>query len=349
MRRLSISAVCVLQAIASGFQSGFDIIDQTGLPSGTVYPRLAGSSATGCEVGVGKRAGRARRRPPGAPLLQADRARREGARRGGGVLPVAAAGGEAAGGAGLIVLRWCDLVLRAAAPLVPSDIRRDWLREWRAEFAYARVTRAARLGQPMPLASLPRAAGAIVHAAWLRWDRWRIEMIWQDVKHALRTLKAQARLHRDRGRVDAGDRHRRDDRHLRRGERRVAAAAAVSQIPISSSASTRRSLKQPDRSAARCRRPTSPTGAATTRRSPSWPRSTAIRIALTGMGAAEQIPAGEVTGGFFAVMGTRAARSDAPSPTADDPMGGRDVVVLSHALWARRFGSNPAHRRAAAA
>ena len=40
MRRLSITAVCVLQAIAAGFQYGFDIIDQTQLPSGTVYPAL---------------------------------------------------------------------------------------------------------------------------------------------------------------------------------------------------------------------------------------------------------------------------------------------------------------------
>ena len=38
MRRLSITAVSVLQAIASGYQYGFDVIDQTGLPSGTVYP-----------------------------------------------------------------------------------------------------------------------------------------------------------------------------------------------------------------------------------------------------------------------------------------------------------------------
>ena len=86
------------------------------------------------------------------------------------------------------MLRWCDLVLRAAAPMVPYDIRRDWLREWRAEFAYT-AARAARLNKPMPIASLPRALGAIVHAAWLRWDRWRIEMIWQDIKHALRSLK----------------------------------------------------------------------------------------------------------------------------------------------------------------
>ena len=40
MRRLSVAAVGVLQAVASGFEYGFDVIDATGLPSGTVYPAL---------------------------------------------------------------------------------------------------------------------------------------------------------------------------------------------------------------------------------------------------------------------------------------------------------------------
>jgi PadR family transcriptional regulator, regulatory protein PadR len=41
MRRLSFTAVSVLQAIANGYHYGFDVIDQTGLPSGTVYPALS--------------------------------------------------------------------------------------------------------------------------------------------------------------------------------------------------------------------------------------------------------------------------------------------------------------------
>lgn len=41
MKRLSITAVSVLQAIAGGYEYGFDVIDQTGLPSGTVYPALS--------------------------------------------------------------------------------------------------------------------------------------------------------------------------------------------------------------------------------------------------------------------------------------------------------------------
>lgn len=41
MRRMSITAISVLQAIANGYEYGFDIIDSTGLPSGTVYPALS--------------------------------------------------------------------------------------------------------------------------------------------------------------------------------------------------------------------------------------------------------------------------------------------------------------------
>ena len=38
---LGLAAVRVLQAIAGGYEYGFDIIDATGLPSGTVYPALS--------------------------------------------------------------------------------------------------------------------------------------------------------------------------------------------------------------------------------------------------------------------------------------------------------------------
>ena len=38
--RLSLSATVILQAVGNGYQYGFDIMDLTGLPSGTVYPAL---------------------------------------------------------------------------------------------------------------------------------------------------------------------------------------------------------------------------------------------------------------------------------------------------------------------
>ena len=37
---LSFAAAVVLQAVANGYLYGFDVIDVTGLPSGTVYPAL---------------------------------------------------------------------------------------------------------------------------------------------------------------------------------------------------------------------------------------------------------------------------------------------------------------------
>lgn len=40
MTFLSYSATVILQSLANGYKYGFDIMDVTGLPSGTVYPAL---------------------------------------------------------------------------------------------------------------------------------------------------------------------------------------------------------------------------------------------------------------------------------------------------------------------
>jgi DNA-binding PadR family transcriptional regulator len=40
-KSLSVSALLVLHAVARGTAHGFDIIDTTGLPGGTVYPALS--------------------------------------------------------------------------------------------------------------------------------------------------------------------------------------------------------------------------------------------------------------------------------------------------------------------
>jgi len=41
MKHLSVAALSVLHAVARGTAHGFDIIDATGLPGGTVYPALS--------------------------------------------------------------------------------------------------------------------------------------------------------------------------------------------------------------------------------------------------------------------------------------------------------------------
>ena len=40
MKRITYPAACVLQALSRGNSYGFDIMEVTGLPSGTVYPML---------------------------------------------------------------------------------------------------------------------------------------------------------------------------------------------------------------------------------------------------------------------------------------------------------------------
>jgi len=40
-RPLGYATLAILQALADGHRYGFDVIDHTGLPSGTVYPALA--------------------------------------------------------------------------------------------------------------------------------------------------------------------------------------------------------------------------------------------------------------------------------------------------------------------
>lgn len=47
---LSYSAAVILQAVASGYRYGFDVMDVTGLPSGTVYPALRRMEQAGMVV-----------------------------------------------------------------------------------------------------------------------------------------------------------------------------------------------------------------------------------------------------------------------------------------------------------
>jgi DNA-binding PadR family transcriptional regulator len=80
MGSLSYTALFVLQALAQGHRFGFDIMDATRLPSGTVYPALRRLEALGLvasaweDDGQARRANRPRRRnyqltPPGRAQL----------------------------------------------------------------------------------------------------------------------------------------------------------------------------------------------------------------------------------------------------------------------------------------
>jgi PadR family transcriptional regulator PadR len=80
-RSLGYATLAVLQALADGHGYGFDVIDHTGLPSGTVYPALATLTRRGLVTSrweadaVAQAEGRPRRRyyevtPDGARTLE---------------------------------------------------------------------------------------------------------------------------------------------------------------------------------------------------------------------------------------------------------------------------------------
>lgn len=64
--RLTYPTTLVLQALLRGHHHGFDIMDATALPSGTVYPILRRLEAEGCVRSQWEEEGRARQeqRPP---------------------------------------------------------------------------------------------------------------------------------------------------------------------------------------------------------------------------------------------------------------------------------------------
>src|SRR5437773_9747491 len=63
---LSHSAAAILQALANGYRYGFDVMDITGLPSGTVYPALRRLEQSGLIASKWEAGGIAQRelRPP---------------------------------------------------------------------------------------------------------------------------------------------------------------------------------------------------------------------------------------------------------------------------------------------
>jgi putative ABC transport system permease protein len=64
-------------------------------------------------------------------------------------------------------------------------------------------------------------------------------------------------------------------------------------------------------------------------------------VNLTGVDDPERIPSALVTGSFFDTLGVRASIGRTLIP-GDDTEGNDDVVVISHKLWQRRFGGDPA-------
>ncbi len=87
-----------------------------------------------------------------------------------------------------LLFRFSLALVAAVRFLAPEPERYDWLREWQGELWYRRQGEMSwRRGARSGGALLVRALGAIPHALWLRAQEWRLEMLIQDLKFALRS------------------------------------------------------------------------------------------------------------------------------------------------------------------
>ena len=180
-----------------------------------------------------------------------------------------------------------------------------------------------------------RALGAWVHAAWLRADRWRWDVIWHDIRYAARFLQK------------------------RPGFTLIAVLSLA--IGIGANAAIFGAVRavllrplpfpDPDRlvtlATTTRERPDVRRGASSPPDFTDWRNDVkeleslaAISVdaaALTGDGPAEQVPSANVTGDFFHVLRV-APLFGRTINREDDPVGSPDVVVLGYGLWQRRFG-----------
>lgn len=230
--------------------------------------------------------------------------------------------------------RLCRWLLDAGAALVPADARADWQREWRAEIHAFRATAAGRArGATWRLAV--RCLGAIVHAAWLRWDRWRLDMWTYDLRIAARSLWRQPAF--------------------------LAAAVLTLAIGIGANAAVfsvvhavlLRPLPFPDadrlvavatREVRFGRAESSPSDFADWHDGASSFEAlsafSAESYAIAGETPAEQARGATVTGEFFAALGVPLLMGRGLG--ADDARAGAaPVAVVGEALWARRFARRP--------
>ncbi len=65
-------------------------------------------------------------------------------------------------------------------------------------------------------------------------------------------------------------------------------------------------------------------------------------LSLSGSGEPEQLAAQIVSGNYFDVLGPPLAAGRTFIPDEDRELGAHPVIVLSHGLWTRRFGADPA-------
>lgn len=233
--------------------------------------------------------------------------------------------------------RGARTALRLVSVLVPGSRRREWLEEWEAELDSLEALHQRGPGGAYP--SVPAfVAGALPHALWMRTEGWTMESVLQDLGFAARVLRRSPAFT-----VVAS-------LTLALG---IGANAAMFSLVNGLLFRAPEGVAEPHRLVQIARS----YDEAPRWDNWSWPAARLIAdegdvfSAVAGYsGGAFVLGRGEtaeavygqyVSGGYFAALGVRPAAGRLLGPGDEVSQGGHPVVVLSHALWLRRFGGDP--------
>ncbi len=241
-------------------------------------------------------------------------------------------------GEGSSFVRGCIAFIRALSAIVPPAHQREWRLEWTAEIYHRgqRLGRHRRLTRRARLDMIGRCLGAVPHALWVWKEDWRLDMLIQDIRYAIRT-------------------------HFKKP---AFALLAVGTLALGIGANTMifsfvntvllqpMNFEDPDGvvyvwdsnpSQGFPKFSVSPANFVDYRDQvdafagvAAYNRTDAT---LVGVGDPRRIPGALVTQDFFEVARTGAALGRVFEP-AEMTIGNDDVVMISHGLWTREFGSD---------
>ena len=239
-----------------------------------------------------------------------------------------------------VMLRLLLAIIDAGRWLAPESRRREWRRQWRADLVHEWRWRTAHPRGVGDRASLvPRAAGALRHAFWLRMHVRSLEMITQDLRYGWRlmvrkpafTAVAVLTLGLGIGAnvtifswVDSGLR-----RHLR------GVPDADRFVALNGTTRTRNDLvlSYPDFLDYRSRRPSSVDDIIAFSFAP---------MNLRTAGDPQRVFGQLVTGNYFVTLGVRPILGRLLGPDDDRTPDGETAAVISHTFWQRHFEGDPA-------
>ena len=224
--------------------------------------------------------------------------------------------------------------VRLCAPIVPDSCRDEWRAEWESELWHrtAEHERDGVISARAALELVSRATGALPHALWVLRTEWRLDMIVQDLRYALRTsLKRPLFTLLVVGMLAIGI-------GANTAMFTVVNSVLLQPLPYphatelvatngSFSKNDEASISAPDFLDYR----------AGNHVFSSFAGYRSDEAVLTGGDAPEHITAWRVTANFFETLAVPPLTGRAFLP-AEEEGDGNDVAILSYAFWQRRFG-----------